>query len=91
MSDLARVEDVDVFVVDTRCEETVWKEFHVLESWQGRRLRCDSRSIQFIQVQQKHHTGQRINELENGPSSYQLKKQFFGSNRVGFDVVKDLV
>ena len=36
-------------------------------------------------------TGQRINELENGPSSYRLKKQFFGSNRVGFDVVRDLV
>ena len=36
-------------------------------------------------------TGQSINELENGPSSYQLKKHFFGSNRVGFDVVKELV
>ena len=35
-------------------------------------------------------TGQRINELENGPSSYRLKKQLFSSNRVGFDVVKDL-
>ena len=36
-------------------------------------------------------TGQRKNELENDPSSYRLKKQFFGSNRVGFDIVKDLV
>ena len=35
-------------------------------------------------------TGQRINELENGPSSYRLKT-FFGSNRVDFDVVRDLV
>ena len=32
-------------------------------------------------------TGQRINELENGPSSYRLKVEYFGSNRVGFDVV----
>ena len=32
-------------------------------------------------------TGQRINELENGPSSYQLKKQFFVSNCMGFDIV----
>ena len=35
------------------------------------------------------HTGQRINELENGPSSYRLKLEYFGSNRVGFDVVWD--
>ena len=34
-------------------------------------------------------TGQRINELENGPSSYRLKMEYFGSNRVGFDVVSD--
>ena len=36
-------------------------------------------------------TGQRINELEIGPTSYRQKKQFYGSNLVGFDVVKDLV
>ena len=35
-------------------------------------------------------TGHSIDELEIGPSSYRLKKQFFGSNRVGFDVVWDL-
>ena len=37
------------------------------------------------------NTGQRINELENSPSSYRLKMQFFGSNRVGFDILGDLV
>ena len=44
-----------------------------------------------ISIRSAACTGQRINELENGPSSYQLKMQFFGLNRVGFDVVKDLV
>ena len=44
-----------------------------------------------LHVRMPSYTGQRINELENGPSSYRLKKQFFGSNRLGFDIVKDLV
>ena len=37
------------------------------------------------------NTGQRLNELENGPSSYRLKKQFYDSNRGGFGVLRDLV
>ena len=39
----------------------------------------------------KVNTGQRINELENGPSSNRLKKQFFDSNRGGFGVLRNLV
>ena len=35
------------------------------------------------------NTGQRLNELENGPSSFRLKKQFFDSNRGGFGVLRD--
>ena len=34
-------------------------------------------------------TGQRINELENAASSYPLKMEYFGSNRVGFDIVRN--
>ena len=38
-----------------------------------------------------YFTGERINELEDGPSSYRLKMKQFGSNRVGFDVVGNFV
>ena len=45
-----------------------------------------SKPLNFFRVVLKKllSTGQALNELENGPSSYWPKKIYFESNRVGF-------